>query len=45
MCIHVPIEVDQVMRVELDNALDLGLGVVGRGRRMNSKVGIQTKKR
>jgi hypothetical protein len=31
-----------VTRVALDNALDLGLRIGGRGRRMNSKVGIQT---
>jgi hypothetical protein len=34
------ITIDYVMRVELDNALDLGLRIGGRGRRMNSKVGI-----
>jgi hypothetical protein len=30
--------------VELDNALDLGLWIRGRGRQMNSKVGIHTNK-
>jgi hypothetical protein len=32
------------MRVELDNALGLGLRIEGRGRQMNSKVKIQTNK-
>jgi hypothetical protein len=31
-------------RVELNNALHLGLRIGGRGRQMNSKVGIQTNK-
>jgi hypothetical protein len=34
------ITIDYVMRVELNNALDLGLRIGGRGRQMNSKVGI-----
>jgi hypothetical protein len=32
------------MRVELGNALDLGLRIRGRGRRMNLKVAIQKNK-
>jgi hypothetical protein len=32
------------MRVELDNVLDEGLRIGGRGRQMNSKVRIQTNK-
>jgi hypothetical protein len=33
-----------LMRVEHDNALDLVLRIRGRGRQINSKVGIQTNK-